>query len=218
MYQLDKKSAENGSGSSSSFLEEGLHDVVIEQAYEFTSGTGAKGVHIDFKSNNGGTRGLNFYTLNKNGEKIYGMDQLQAVMAVTKIKAITPQPGMVKVRRFNEDTNAYEDGQEQANILMELINKPLGLILHKEANTYEGRTRARYNMTAPLVAGTNQTALELLNSKEANQWDGLVKNAMNRSEKAAKEIALAESGNQHQSSSGTVSDYSGGFDDQDIPF
>jgi hypothetical protein len=216
MYQLDKQSAENGSGSSSNYLEEGLHEVTVEQAYEFTAGTGAKGVHIDFKSKSGATRGLNFYTVNKDGEHIFGMDQLQAIMAVTKIRSINPQSGTVKVRRFNEQANAYEDQQIQAPVLMELVGKQLGIIIHKEANTYEGRTRARYNMTAPLVAGTNQTAIEVLNSKEATSWESLLRNAESRSEKAAKEIAA--SGNQPASQTAGESYGGGDAYDDDIPF
>lgn len=218
MYQLDKKSAENGSGSSSNYLEEGMHQVTIEQAYEFKASTGAQGVHIDFKSDTGATRGLNFYTVNKNGEHIFGMDQLQAIMAVTKIRNITPQLGTVNVRRFNEQTNAYEDQQEQAQVLMELLGKQLGIIIHKEANTYEGRTSARYNMTAPLVAGTNQTAVEVLNSKEASSWESLLKNSVSRSGKATREIAAT---NNQPASQTAGSNYGGDNDDyydDDIPF
>lgn len=216
MYQLDKTSAENGSSAGNS-MEEGMHSVTIEQAYEFTAKTGTKGVRIDFKSKNGGTRGLNFYTVNASGEQIYGMDQLQAIMAVAKVRSITPQPGMVNVRRFNEASNQYEDAHEQAPILTELVGKQIGIIIHKEANTYEGRTSARYSMTAPLVAGTNQTAIEVLNSKEAHSWESLLQNALSRSEKAAKEIAAADQSPRSNQASGSYQDNSAVMDD-DIPF
>jgi hypothetical protein len=215
MYQLDKKSAENGSGNASRFLEEGLHEVVITQAYEVMAATNAKGVHIDFKDRQGNaTCSLVFYVLNKDGQPIYGMDQLNAVMAVCKVKAITPQGGMVTYYDFDQK----KDLQKQAMILTELVNKPLNLILHKEVNTYDGRSSLRTNMTAPLVAGTNQTAVEVLNNKEASSWESMLSYALERSQKAANQISQAQpqpASPQAGENYGGSTDY---YDDDPIPF
>lgn len=220
MYELNKESAEKGSGSNSNFLEEGLHEVTIEQAYEVKAGTGAKGVHIDFKSKSGGARGLVFYTHNKQGEAIFGMDQLQAIMAVCKVRQINTQAGLVKARQYNEQSKSYEDVQLQAQILMELISKPLELILRKEANTHDGATRARYAMSSPLVSGTKQTALEVLNSKEAKSWGAILASALASSEKAEKQISQAQNQPASPSSGPDYGAPSGGADylDDDIPF
>lgn len=218
MYQLDKASAENGSGSASNFLEEGLHDVTIFQAYEIVASTGTKGVRIDFKSKQGANRQLTFYVQNAAGEKIFGMDQLHAIMAATKTKQLNAVQGVVTYYDF--DTK--KEQQKQVMILPELVNKPLSVILHKEANKNpnDGITRIQYSMTAPLVAGTLQTAFEVLNSKEAKQHTALIEAALKRSEKAVDEVARAQAGNPQPASPSAGSDYGKPADDldQEIPF
>lgn len=184
-YTLNQKAARAGSGLPSNHLMEGLHDVKITQAYEIISNGQTKGVHLDLISSDQKEGKITLWTQKANGEDVFGINQLNAIMALVEVHAINEQPGKIKV--YDYDTK--QTVVQAANIYPELMGKYLKIILHKA--TYQnqiGQLKAKYELSSALHIKTSQTASEFLDQKEAVSYGKILDYALKRSEAATAEL------------------------------
>ncbi len=92
-YTLDTDMAREGSGGGFDFINEtGAYEGKIIEAKAIVAKTGTQGITLKFESNEGKLANyLTLYTINANGDTIYGQKQLNALMVHGKY-VLPPQP------------------------------------------------------------------------------------------------------------------------------
>lgn len=158
-YQLDTKAAKQADQLFAKIDEKGKYIGVITRAEAIESKKGTKGVGISFKSESGATADyLDFWTINNEGKQLAGYNLLMAIMTVLRVKGLKATPGEVE----KYDRTLQSRVKVQADLFKELMNKPIGLLIHMEeyAKT-EGGTAWKPAISAPFdTAGF--TASEVL--------------------------------------------------------
>jgi hypothetical protein len=201
-YNLDAAKAKEGSGRvSNRITETGGYIGVIAVAKDVAAKTGAKGIELAFKSNEGlEAKYLTLWTQNKDGEAIFGESQLHALMTCLKVKNITAVERVIQ----EYDSDQKKEVDVRAMVYLELMNKPVGLVL--QAEEYEGRNGVAEKMVyfTSFEAATKKLAAEILDQKPAEALEKILKHIKPKKLK--------------QKANGTAPAASAeGFDD-DIPF
>lgn len=157
-YALNAETAKAAEQFSSYLDTTGKYFGVITRAEVITSSQGTEGVELAFRARDG--RDANYiqlWTFNKSGESLQGLKVLNALMAVLKLRNINPVKGPVE---------KMDDGKKvvvQAELLPDLMNKPVGLVLQREEYIKDNRqTGYRMLLIAPFCAETERTASEVL--------------------------------------------------------
>lgn len=165
-YKLNANEAREGSGRLSSWISAtGGYAGMFTKAKSITASTGATGIEFDFLSKNAEQATFTLYTHNKEGEAIYGMKQLQALMAVLALQGINPRVGLYEEWDHDEKAKVKKNGE----IYPDLMNKPVGVVFQMEEyeSTQDGTIKKRPNFFAPFHAQTKQMAAEILDQKPA---------------------------------------------------
>ena len=201
-YNLDASKAKEGSGRvSNRITETGGYVGVITMAKDVTAKSGAKGIELTFKSNEGlEAKYLTLWTQNKDGKAIFGESQLHALMTCLKVKTISAVERVIT----EFDLDLKKEVQNPAMIYPELMNKPVGLVL--QAEEYDGKNGVAEKMVyfTSFDASTKKLAAEILDQKPAEALDKILKNL--KPKKLKRPEHLAES-----------ADHAGGVED-DFPF
>lgn len=201
-YNLDATKAKEGSGRvSNRITETGSYIGVITVAKDVTAKSGAKGIELTFKSNEGlEAKYLTLWTQNKDGKAIFGESQLHALMTCLKIKTIAAVERVIT----EFDLEQKKEVQHAAMVYPELMNKPVGLVLQlEEYNGQNGISEKMVYFTA-FEASTKKLATEILDQKPAEALDKILKSIKDkRLKRSASTTEPASAG--------------AGFDD-DIPF
>lgn len=205
-YSLDPNKAREGSGRTSSRITEtGAYVGVITVAKAVTAGTGAKGIELAFKSNDGlDANYLTLYTHNKDGNPIFGEKQLYALMTCLKVKTITAVERVIT----EYDFDMKKDVQKPATVYLELMNKPIGLVL--QAEEYENsnhEVKEKMSYFTAFEASTKKLAVEILDQKSAEALDKILKNLKPKKLKRA-----------NGAQSETTAPAEASFKDDDIPW
>lgn len=167
-YQLNANEAREGSGGGRGRIaDSGAYEGILTKAKHITAQTGASGVEFEFESNSGEGARFTLYTLNKDGQPIYGSKQLQALMAVLKQRTIAAQA--TTIEEYDYDARAKK--QVQAHIYPQLMNKPVGIVFQMEEyiSTEDGLIKTRPNFFAPFDPVTKQLAVEILDAAKAEK-------------------------------------------------
>lgn len=205
-YTLDATKAREGSGRTSSRITEtGAYVGVITVAKAVTAGTGAKGIELAFKSNDGlDANYLTLYTHNKDGNPIFGEKQLYALMTCLKVKTITASERVIT----EYDFDMKKDVQKPATVYLELMNKPIGLVLQAEEYENSGHeVKEKMVYFTAFEASTRKLAAEILDQKPAEALDKILKNLKPKKLKRT-------NGAQSETAAPAGAD----FKDDDIPF
>ena len=173
--------------------------------------SGTIGVGFTFESTDKQTVNFSLYIQKADGEKLSAYKQLNAIMACLRIRSIS-SPVPMKAKKY--DYTQKKEVEYEAQMLTDLINKPIGILLQsceyeKEKNRVKtGEYGWKMELYGVFEASTELTAGEILGKKTtpevlatliATLADRPLKNKANQ--------------NQAQQSSGS----SDGFDDM-IPF
>ncbi|GAA5786107.1 hypothetical protein [Chitiniphilus shinanonensis] len=205
-YSLDPKSARRADEQGGRIDESGKYIGVFTRVEPFTSEKGAQGVGFDFKSNSGGTASFTLYTHSKAGSPIFGLDWMNAILTVLRTKQVSVQAAPVE--KYNAETKQRE--KVTAQCFVELMNKPIGIVLQKEWYTNQkGADAYRFSPYAIFDAETEQVASEVLDQKPADRLGRIVATLKDRDTRS-KTAAPQASGHAALK----------GFDDfeDDIPF
>lgn len=207
-YTLDAKAAAQADNLFSKIEEKGRYLGTLTRAEQLVSKKGSKGVDLSFKTDTGATADyLSIWTHNGEGKQLKGFNTLMAIMTCLKVKAINAELG--EVEKYDNDLN--QKTKVQVLLFKELMNKPIGLLLHMEE--YEktaGGTAWKPAISAPFAAD-GFTASEILS--KAQQATTLAK-----MEQGLKDRPLKAGGAAMQKSGQPSANQS--FDDlgDDIPF
>lgn len=162
-YQLDAKAAKQADQLFSKIEEKGKYLGVITRAEAIESTKGTKGVGISFKSESGESADyLDFWTINKDGKQLAGYNLLMAMMTVLRVKGLTAVPG--EVDKYDRLTQSRI--KSPVSLFKELMNKPIGLLIHmEEYSKTDGGTAWKPAITAPFDQN-GFTASEILSQAQ----------------------------------------------------
>ena len=208
MYQLNADQARAADQRSSVITETGKYIGTFPRAEKITAQSGTEGIDFSFKSNDGRTCRFALYTRKKDGSVIkIGMSFVMAMLTCLQVRQIDAKPA--KVLKWDMDQG--KDVEDTVPCFVDLMNKPVGLLL--EAEEYEknnGGTGKRMVLAGVFQANTELTSSEILDRKTAPaQLEKMVATLRDRPLNKGRSSAPVRS---------SGADESQGFADQDIPF
>ena len=171
-YTLDTNAAKQADTGGGRITESGKYVGQFTKAKKVISKKGTQGIEFSFESIGGQKADyLSVWTLNAEGEQIYGFKQLMAIMTCLKVRILDASAATV------EEYDSGSGGMKQKNIeaYTALQNKPVGILLQME----EYKKKDGSAGEKPLFAGffdaqTEQVATEILDKSEAKILSKLV--------------------------------------------
>jgi hypothetical protein len=170
-YTLNTAAAREGDTQNLRITETGAYVGAFTKAEKITSTKGTTGIEFSFVSREKQSADfLTLWTVNKDGEQIYGFKQLMALMTCMRVKDVSEKQGTVE---------KFENGQKvkvAATIHPELMGKPIGVLLQKEE--YEknnGQIGHKFNLAGFFDPQTRMTATEILDKAgSADKLDKMI--------------------------------------------
>lgn len=162
-YTLDTNAARQANANS--YIDTtGKYKGVFTRAEAITSKKGTEGIEFTFKSDEKQTADfLTLWTYNKDGQELYGLKVLNALMTCMSVRELQPSQGQVP---------KWDGGTRNATVFAALMNKPVGVLLQKEEyEKDDGSIGYKFNIFAPFHAQSEMTAKEILD--KATKPEGL---------------------------------------------
>ena len=168
MYTLDPVAAKQADQTGKFIKETGKYKGRFTKAESLVASTGTKGIAFTFESDEKQIANFSIYTMRENGEKLQSFQTLMALMACMRLRSIADP---VKGTATKYDFDAKVDVQYEADLLMDLMNKPIGVIL--QSCEYEkqkdriptGEYGWKIEIQGAFEASTELTASEILGGK-----------------------------------------------------
>lgn len=128
-YNLDANAAKQADNLFSKIEEKGQYLGALTRAEQVVSKKGSKGVDLSFKTETGATADyLSIWTHNNEGKQLQGFNTLMAIMTCLRVKNLKAELG--EVEKYDQATQ--QRAKVQVLLFKELMNKPLGLLIHME--------------------------------------------------------------------------------------
>jgi hypothetical protein len=165
---LDIAAAKQADQTGKFIKETGKYIGKFTKAEALTAATGTKGVSFTFESVDNQTVNFAIYIAKANGEKLSSHQTLNAIMACMKLRNVAA-PVIGTATKY--DFAAKQDVQYQAPLLLDLMNKPIGVLLQsceyaKEKDRVPtGDYGWKIELQGAFQADTELTASEVLASK-----------------------------------------------------
>lgn len=210
-YNLKSEYAKEGdSAGGARIMETGSYIGKFTMAKAVIASTMSTGIEFDFEAEDGKTaKYLTIYTHNKDGNEIWGLKQVNAIMACAGVKTMNGQ--MVNAKVYDHDARKEVDAQVEA--YPEIINVPIGLVLQKELYTSNaGEDKERMTIYTPFEAATKRTATERLDSLDATAIDQILNHLSDKNSRKSTAAPAAPTASAATTASPDIN-----FDD-DIPF
>lgn len=165
---LDTAAAKQADQTGKFIKDTGKYVGKFTKAEALTAATGTKGVSFTFESNDGQSVNFSIYIAKANGEKLSSLQTLNAIMACMKLRSVSsPVVGTATKYDFTEK----KDVQYQAPLLLDLMNKPIGVLFQsceyaKEKDRVPtGEYGWKIELQGAFQADTELTASEVLAGK-----------------------------------------------------
>lgn len=161
-YKLDPSLAKAADNIASSINQAGKYVGTITRAEYLTAESGATGLGLSFKTDDGATADyLDIYTHNGKGEKLPGAKVVNAIMACTALRELSD--GSIVCEKWN----AKDKQRERVTVpgSPELMGKRVGLLLQEECGTYNGKETHKMLIFGVFSATSELTASEILDKK-----------------------------------------------------
>lgn len=168
MYTLDAAAAKQADQTGKFIKETGKYKGRFTKAEALVAGSGTHGIAFTFESEDKQTVNFSLYTIKKDGEKLYGYQTLMALMACMKLRKVS---GPVTGTATKYDFDTKQDVQYQAPLLLDLMNKPIGVLLQsceyaKEKDRVPtGEYGWKIEIQGAFEPSSELTASEILNGK-----------------------------------------------------
>lgn len=168
MYTLDVTAAKKADTIGAYISETGKYVGTFIRAEKLVSqNKGTHGIGFTFKADDGRETRFDIWTMKTDGEKLTGMNQVNALMACLQLRGLKESNQRVK----KWDNDAGREEVMDAPCFADLMNKKIGLLLRSEE--YEkmkdghktGETGWRMNLFACFQADTELMASEILDRK-----------------------------------------------------
>jgi len=171
-YSLNTDEAKEGSGRISTRIEEnGPYVGLFTKAKKIKSDGGAVGIEFDFEGMEKHKARFTIYTHGKDGKSIHGIKQLQAIMAILRLKKIDSK--MANIKEYS-----FEAGQEvnnDAEVYPDLMGKPIGIVFQMEEYKGAKGLGRRATFYAPYESSSRKLAIELIDGKPASLLDKMLR-------------------------------------------
>lgn len=214
MYTLDIAAAKQADQTGKFIKETGAYRGRFTKAEALEATTGTKGVLFTFESDDKQTVTFSIYTEKADGEKLRSFQTLMALMACMKLRTVSA-PVLGVATKYDYD--AKHDVQYQAPLLLDLMNKPIGVIL--QSCEYEkqrdrvptGEYGWKIEIQGAFEAATDLTASEILASKTKPEvLKGMLSHLADRPLKS--KVTRSQSSQSNQGGGAAP------FFDDDVPF
>lgn len=171
-YALDTDAAKQADNGGARINETGKYIGQFAKAKKVISKQGTEGIEFSFEATNGQTADyLTVWTINKDGEQIYGYKQLMALMTCLKVRNIETKAGEVE----EYDSVAKQVVKAKAEIFPALMGKPIGVLLQmEEYEKKDGTVGEKAAFAGFFDPQTEQTAAEILEKREAGALANMV--------------------------------------------
>ena len=138
-YTLDASAAKQADQLFSKIEQKGRYLGTITRAEQVVSKKDSKGIDLSFKTETGATADyLSIWTHNREGKQLQGFNLLMAIMTCLRVKGLKAELG--EVEKYDSDTK--QRVKAQVLLFKELMNKPVGLLIHMEE--YEKKFREAF--------------------------------------------------------------------------
>lgn len=200
----------------------GAYVGVFSQAKQRVAKTGTKGIEFTFESTEGAVaRYLTLWVERANGERIdYSYGLLSGLMACLELKQI--ESAAVVSEEWSNSVGARVPTEIET--YPELINRQVGVLLQREEQEWEGRTRVSMRIVDFFNPASRQMPAEILTGTvDSGQLDRLTGGLKDKILRAAPPSMAASSNASNNSGSSYDSQVSVGpkydeFGAEDIPF
>lgn len=168
MYDLDVNAAKQADQTSKFIKDTGKYIGRFIKAEDLTAQSGTKGVSFAFEADDKRTANFTIYTVKADGTKLFGYQTLMAIMACLKLRKIN-NPVTGTATKYDFDTK--QDVQYQAPLLLDLMNKPIGVLLQnceyekQKDRSPTGEYGWKIEVQGAFEAATELTASEILSGK-----------------------------------------------------
>ena len=127
-----------------------------------TSSKGTQGIEFNFITDDKMETNFTVWTQKADGTPIFGVDKVNAILACTKTRGLTPTPATVDKYDYDEK----KDVPKQVTIAPELANKRIGLLLQaEEYYNVNNEVRVRMNFVASFDPESQLMAKEICERK-----------------------------------------------------
>jgi len=162
-YAFDKQAALAADNTSNRISEKGKYIGLFTRAEHITSKTGTEGIDFDFVTRDGSRARFALYTRKSDGTTTYGYKQLMAIMTCLRQNGLS-EPQHRPARVWDFDT--AKEVEKTVPQFIELLNKPIGLLIHMEEYTNnQGESKWRAGFAYAFEASTELMASEILEQK-----------------------------------------------------
>lgn len=168
MYTLDVNAASKADNIGAYINETGKYLGTFIRAEKLVSANkGTHGIGFSFREQDGRETRFDIWTMRANNEPLSGMNQVNAIMACLQVRNMEPK--LAQVKKWDNDAGA--ETLQSAECFVELMNKPIGLLLRSEEyekmqdNVPTGEYGWRMGFFAVFQFGTELMASEILARK-----------------------------------------------------
>ena len=183
-YTLDVAAAKQADQTSKFIKETGKYKGRFIKAEALLAATGTKGIAFTFEADDKQTANFSVYTTKADGEKLRGFQVVMALMACLKLNRVNLA---VMGEASKYDFDSKQDVKYQAPLLLDLMNKPVGVVLQsceyaKEKDRVPtGEYGWKLELQGAFDAATGLTATEILTQKTTPQLlAGIMANLVDR--------------------------------------
>lgn len=220
-YQLNAQGAVEGSNIGYQRINtSGAYAGTFTKAKAITASTGAKGIELSFKADDGAEANyLTLYTHSKTGEETLGRKQLDSLMACLKVRKIDPEQATI----MEWDNSMQQEQKVSVLLYTGLMNDRVGVVLQREVfKKNNGDIGERMNLYSFYNADTRQNGAEVMQQAEAKALGNVLASLKDKTIKGganAKAPTMPEKAKQQGTTSNTA-ELSGAAQDfaDDIPF
>lgn len=137
----------------------GPYEGVFTRAEAVASEKGTIGIEFDFKTTDGATASfISVWTHKPNGEALSGSAVIDALMLLLRVKDMSPKS--VQVEKWMRDSKQVE--KITAPCFVDLMNKPIGLLLQKEISEYQGQQKEKMLIYGAYDIASRKTPREIV--------------------------------------------------------
>lgn len=161
-FNLDTASAKKADSEGSRISQTGKYVGKIIRFEFVQSKKGTQGVEIFFEDDDKNEANMTLWTFSADGTPIFGRDKVNALMACTLTKTLTPTEAQVE--KYDYDLKAKI--VQPVTMAPELVNKRVGFLIQMEEYINDaGEVKSKPTLVSSFQADTGLMAKEILDRK-----------------------------------------------------
>ena len=192
-YEFNEQQVQEADKAADALTDCGAYIGTFTAVNGIDAASGAKGLEFHFTANGVGETAFNLYTHGKDGQEIFGMNQVQAIMFILGVKSLKATKG--KVTKWEDDgTGKRAKVEGEGDTYPALCGKAVGVVMQRELyTTGKGGSGARMNLYGVYQAETKLMASEIRNKVQKPQkLDRLLTGLKTKDSRKAAQVESAQ--------------------------